>query len=179
MFSPKTRCAFDAHVCIVEALRQFHDAPADLKPFFIFRDHLIKNCQPAQNGEQLGNLTGAVAQFQGALISLFNFFGKASGRQQRPRQRGLQHDFLLGALRCGDRGRKDLQQIAGQLDGGMIPTACIMEHQQAIGELAKLFKIPFGSPISPGSLNIFEVSSQFSQSRLALRRRSNAPVETG
>ena len=60
----------------------------------------------------------------------------------------------------------------------MIPTAGIIKHEQTIGEFAELFKIPFGSPITPGGLNIFKISGQYSQGGPA-DRWSNAPIEPG
>ena len=52
-----------------------------------------------QNGEELGDLTGTITQLQGALISLFNFFGKAPGCINARARVVCQHYFLLNALR--------------------------------------------------------------------------------
>ena len=117
----------DAHPRIVLALGEGQDLLPHSCSLLEVTHVDVKAREPSENRKQLGDLSLSPTQVQGAGVRLLDLRRAALDRHERPGEADLQHDLLLGALRCRGSGGDDAQQIGGEADHGLVPPARIVE----------------------------------------------------
>src|SRR5215213_3997980 len=166
----------DSHARIVLSLGQEKDFTPNLGSLLKLGPIIVEAGQSAKDGKKLGDFALPLEHLERVAVRIFYFARVAVNCHQRPGEARSQHDLLHRPLWARGRRGKNCEKVGGDLNGGVVPTLCVVEEPQAVNEPIQLSEIFRSHPVPPGTTEVCNVGRHRLQRRLASRAGEMLPL---